>query len=106
MPAHANVYEITGPCDGCRFAPRCAVELLACERFSGFLHGSAESRWRAFPCAPSRARYYALLVGELKMGRPPRPADHTFRGQYREGPNRLGSGLLDDLRTNVLVRGS
>jgi hypothetical protein len=41
---------------------------LACERFSGFVAGEPEPRWRRFPCAPNRARYEALLASVLPYG--------------------------------------
>ena len=49
------------PCHVCSFRERCGVERLACARFSGFLHGEPEWRWRGLPGAPTRARYEALL---------------------------------------------
>ena len=61
--AHEQHAVIAGPapCDFCRFRERCAVELLACERFSGYASGEPEWRWRRFPMAPSRARFEAVF---------------------------------------------
>jgi hypothetical protein len=56
MPA-----ELESPCDSCRFRLRCSTELLACERFSMFVHDTARSRWIAAPMAPTRARFEALF---------------------------------------------
>jgi hypothetical protein len=49
------------PCDACRFADRCKMQLHACEAFGMFLHGLSETRWRIAPRVPTRERYQALL---------------------------------------------
>lgn len=49
------------PCDLCPTRARCAAELLACSAFSGFFHGEAPKRWRAFPRVPRRELYAALF---------------------------------------------
>jgi hypothetical protein len=39
------------PCDSCRFARRCAAQLLACEAFAIYVEGD---RWQAARRVPSR----------------------------------------------------
>ncbi len=53
---------LTGPCPctGCGNAPKCAKG-LSCARFSMFVSGEGEYRWRAAPCVPSRAGFEALF---------------------------------------------
>ena len=54
------------PCRGCRFAPRCRAERLACDAAAGWAAGLSEIRWRAAPRAPSRARLEALVEIEAR----------------------------------------
>jgi hypothetical protein len=72
--AHEDHAILTGPCpcDGCRYAAACGVQLLACERFSMFMAGEGQRRWHAAPMAPSRARYAAIFEA-IHHGGPGRP---------------------------------
>jgi len=60
-PLREHVLLGSSPCDGCKWRERCGVEQLACARFSMFLNGESERRWRAAPCAPRSAIYAALF---------------------------------------------
>lgn len=51
-----------GPCDGCRHAPRCAQEQLACDAFAVWSAGRPRSRWQIAPRVPTRERYTMLLI--------------------------------------------
>jgi len=51
MTGVAQLDVILGPCpcDGCRHAVRCAIERLACARFSAYVHGVSAVRWSRAP---------------------------------------------------------
>ena len=57
------------PCELCRFAPRCKAERLACDALAVWGCGVSESRWRAAPRAPTRARFEALVEVEQRKAR-------------------------------------
>ena len=57
------------PCKGCRFAPRCRAERMACDAAAGWAAGLSEIRWRAAPRAPTRARLEALAEIEQRKRR-------------------------------------
>jgi hypothetical protein len=61
-PDHINELG-PAPCDGCRFAARCAELHLACESFSAFVSGASEIRWQAAPRKPNGA-IFARLYGK------------------------------------------
>ena len=62
------------PCDGCRYAPRCAAVQLSCSAFSAYVHGEPRSRWSVAPRVPSKSLLEALRAerepGERKA-KPP-----------------------------------
>lgn len=49
------------PCDGCRFAPRCRAERLACEAFAMYAACESQKRWSVAPRAPKASRYEAVF---------------------------------------------
>ena len=49
------------PCDGCRSAPRCAAEKLACSAFAVYADGTPESRWAAAPRLDASAARYRVI---------------------------------------------
>jgi len=53
------------PCDACRFSLRCDAEHLACVAFSLFMAGKSAVRWKLAPRVPTRARYEAVLGGDV-----------------------------------------
>ena len=61
------------PCDGCRHAPRCKTQQLACEALVIFRRiGTAPERWAAAarqPSAEIHARAYAPIKRESPMYR-------------------------------------
>ena len=70
------------PCDGCRFAPRCAAEQLACAAFSMFAHGLPALRWQAAPRAPSHAQFLSLEDGKTPQ-RAKAPLVRKYHDLYR-----------------------
>ena len=54
------------PCQFCRFSTRCKAERLACDALAVWSSGAGESRWRAAPRAPTRARAEALVEIEAR----------------------------------------
>ena len=58
--------RVPEPCRGCRFAPRCRADKLACDAAAGWAAGLSEIRWRAAPRAPTRARLEAIIEIEAR----------------------------------------
>ena len=71
--------SIPEPCVGCRFAARCRAERLACDALAVWGCGVSESRWRAAPRAPTRARFEALAEVEKRKMPPPEPLGAVAR---------------------------
>ena len=61
--------RVPEPCRGCRFAPRCRADKLACDAAAGWAAGLSEIRWRAAPRAPTRARLEAIIEIEQRQRR-------------------------------------
>lgn len=89
-----RLLEELAPCTGCRFAARCAAELLACEAFAAYSGGLSEVRWSVAPRVPSRARYDSILGQEssaaaIKPRRhSPAPPEGLFAALMRDGTSR------------------
>jgi hypothetical protein len=61
---------ITPPCDGCRHAPRCKAENLACEAFVLFKRfGTSPERWAYAPRFPN-ADIYERAHAPVKASTP------------------------------------
>jgi hypothetical protein len=67
--------EGPAPCDACRNAPRCAVQLEACPAFALYAKGASEARWRSAPRLPSREQFDMIFPEErpAKAQMPKRP---------------------------------
>lgn len=61
MPVALDVVVGSCPCTDCRLHEKCAARLAACARFSMFVAGETELRWRSAPAVPSRAIFEAVL---------------------------------------------
>ena len=57
------------PCQWCRFSARCRADHLACDAVAVWSSGASETRWRAAPRAPTRARFEALVEIEERKAR-------------------------------------
>jgi hypothetical protein len=63
VPAATELHGVLSepyPCSACRFRERCAADQLACEKFSMYIAGQDERRWKLAPMAPSRARWESI----------------------------------------------
>jgi hypothetical protein len=59
LPGHPFTAAEPCPCEGCRFAQRCASEQLACAAYQSYAQGAGKPRWSRAPRAPTRALYEA-----------------------------------------------
>jgi hypothetical protein len=75
------------PCQNCRHAARCKVELQACDAFSLYVAHAGEARWRSAPRIPSRERFDSIFAepSPAKAQTPKRPKLHTAEERRRRG---------------------
>lgn len=52
------------PCDNCRHAERCRVELLACDAFALYAKGGSAARWQQAPRIPTAERFEQVFGRE------------------------------------------
>ncbi len=73
--------RLTGPCEGCSHAPRCASQYLACAAFERFVnHGSHPRVWENERRIPTRSTYEAIFPGcDLR-------APHFYRRDFGDHP--------------------
>ena len=90
--------RVPEPCRGCRFAPRCRADKLACDAAAGWAAGLSEIRWRAAPRAPTRARLEALVEIEQRQRRELEKAHKVGTGNHVQFPSggKLKAAVLRD----------